>query len=157
MLCSHIMQYTCFPLFNYDKQTLWRAWKAAPKLHVMFNAWPGPTPWYENSLLSPTVVYSGPASILSQVSCTLRSAPAILVWRNDLGDLTWTIWEAKMLVFVFHVRHRWTGLCTGHKRTYAHILLTAEVPRLQPITQPESLAQDFCHMESHHSWSLYVQ
>lgn len=57
-------------------------------------------------------------TLLSQVSCTLRSAPAILVWRNDLGDLTWTIWEAEMLVFVFRVRHRWAGLRRGHMPTF---------------------------------------
>lgn len=30
------------------------------ELHVMFNAWAGPTPWYGNSLFSPTAVYGGP-------------------------------------------------------------------------------------------------
>ena len=144
MLYSTIMQYTCFPLFNYDKQTLWRACMSS--LWCIMHGL-GPRCGTGTACPACTVDHQGEKS--------LRSASAAPVWGNDLADLTWTwLSEKRSCLFCLPCQASVDRFAYG---TYARILLVAEPPRLQLITQAERLAQDFCHMESHRSCSLCVQ
>lgn len=167
MLCSHIMQYTCFTLFNYDKQTLWRAcmsttppfppgcmWCLMHDLGLQCGtgtAWqPRCGQWWtdlvERVALLLLVLHTWPQEI----------GPAVVVWRHGPGRLWLELDCARSwdVCVVSHVRHHWNRFRCG---TYAYFLLVSELPRLQLITQPECSARDSCHMESQHSCSLFVQ
>lgn len=110
-----------------------------PRLHVMFNAWPGPAVWYRNSLTASlrsmvdrlggkgcppfaSMRQQCPRSFKSSVLHT-QIVPAV-VWRHDPEDfdLNLTAWEAEMFV-LFHMSDIiGTGLGTGHMPAFCSCL-----------------------------------
>lgn len=137
MLRSHIMQYTCFTLFNYDKQTLWRACMSGPwtacwcLMHDLDPQCGTGTAWHPHCGLRWTnLVETCFASMCQQCPLWFASSvlhaqigPAVAVWRPDLEDfdlnLTMRSWD---ICFALHVGQHWTGLRMGHMPAFCSCL-----------------------------------
>lgn len=117
MLCSHIMQYTCFTPFNYVRQTMWRACLSVPESPVMFNACPGVAerPARPRCRLDLVLTPAGPdvfqCTSNGHSGCRLRQ-----VWtRKVLGCFLIFFACVELRIFFLFSRKY-----AGHKLPYSH-------------------------------------